>query len=149
MRRRTLCGKCPYSEFFWSVFSRTVRMRENTTRKALNTETFHAVGLSGNFSVVFYVFDVVQSSEYSPILTQTKKSENFLKSERLRSYQKVKMMKFEGGWDKLWGKKCFYRQRSTYKIVSLLPKSYFWREDWQLGCTAPSFDTFKNIFLIS
>ena len=78
-----------------------------------------------------------------------KKPENFLMSERLRSYQKVKMMKFEGGWDKLWGKKCFYRQRSTYKIVSLLPKSYFWREDWQLGCTAPSFDTFKNIFLIS
>ena len=72
-------------------------MRENTTRKALNTETFHAVELSGKFLAAFYVFDVVQSSEYSPILTQTKKTENFLMSERLRSYQKVKILKFERG----------------------------------------------------
>ena len=96
--RKALCEKCPYSEFFWSVFSYTVRMRENTIRKTLNTETFHAVGLSGKFSVVFYVFDVIRSSEYSSILTQNKKNpENFLMSEKLRSYQKVKMMKFEGG----------------------------------------------------
>ena len=49
--------KCPYWEFFWSVFSRVrteygdiqsispylVQMRENRTRKTPNTDTFRAV----------------------------------------------------------------------------------------------------------
>ena len=42
--------KCPYSEFFWSVFSHirsispySIRMRENTGQKISNTNTFHAV----------------------------------------------------------------------------------------------------------
>ena len=48
----SLCEKCPYSEFFWFVFSEfglnTERpysfwLRENRTRKTPNTDTFHAV----------------------------------------------------------------------------------------------------------
>ena len=52
-----LCKKCPYPEFFWSVFSQirteygyllckspySARMRENTDQKTPNTDTFHIV----------------------------------------------------------------------------------------------------------
>ena len=43
-------GKCFYSVFFWSVFSRIstkyrIKMRENTIRKTPNTDIFHAVFL--------------------------------------------------------------------------------------------------------
>ena len=38
---RSLHEKCPYLEFFWSVFYRIVKIR---TRKTPNTDTFHAVG---------------------------------------------------------------------------------------------------------
>ena len=40
----TLWGKCPYSEFFWSIFPYSVRMlAETRTRKTPNTDTFYAV----------------------------------------------------------------------------------------------------------
>ena len=35
--------KCSHSEFFWSVFSYSVRMWKNTDQKTPNTDTFHAV----------------------------------------------------------------------------------------------------------
>ena len=52
-----MCKKCPYSEIFWSVFSRirteyreilrippySGRMWENTDQKTPNTDTFHGV----------------------------------------------------------------------------------------------------------
>ena len=52
----SLHEKCPYSEFFWLVFSRIrteyreiprispdlVQIRENTEQKTPNTDTFHA-----------------------------------------------------------------------------------------------------------
>ena len=53
----TMLEKCPYSKFFWFVFSRiwtkygeifrispySVRIREIRTRKTANTNTFHAM----------------------------------------------------------------------------------------------------------
>ena len=47
----SLCEKCPYSEFLWSVFSRIQteyremqsKCRKLRTRETLNTDTFHAV----------------------------------------------------------------------------------------------------------
>ena len=55
--RKTLRKKCPYSELFWSVFSRirteyeeilcispySVRMSENTNQNNSETDTFYAV----------------------------------------------------------------------------------------------------------
>ena len=53
--KTTLREKYPYSEFFWSVFSRiqteygySVRLREMRTRKTPNTHNFHAVKLKQN-----------------------------------------------------------------------------------------------------
>ena len=53
---QALCKKCPYSEFLWPVFSAfglnterySVRIRENTDQKTLNTDTFHAAKNFGN-----------------------------------------------------------------------------------------------------
>ena len=42
VRRPTLREKCPYSEFFWSVFS-TFGLREKKDQKTPNTDTFCAV----------------------------------------------------------------------------------------------------------
>ena len=58
--KRTLREKCPYSEFFWSVFSRiwteyggifrislySAQMRKIRTRKFPNIDTFYAVEAS-------------------------------------------------------------------------------------------------------
>ena len=54
LEQLSLCEKCPYSEFFWSVFSRirteygekrsiSVQMRENTNQKNSEYGHFHAV----------------------------------------------------------------------------------------------------------
>ena len=56
--RLTLCEKCPYSEFFWSVFSRirtispySVRMWENTDQKNSEYEHFSR-SVKGCISIV-------------------------------------------------------------------------------------------------
>ena len=42
----TLLEKCPYSEFFWSVFSLIWTEHGEKRRKTPNTDTFHAVLIS-------------------------------------------------------------------------------------------------------
>ena len=44
LRRSSLCKKCPYSELFWSVFSRI------RTRITPNTDIFHALVISHKFN---------------------------------------------------------------------------------------------------
>ena len=52
---QSLRKKCPYSELFWSVFSRI------RSKIAPNMDTFHAVSLlePGNVDVLISVFDYI------------------------------------------------------------------------------------------
>ena len=52
---QSLRKTCPYSELFWSVFSRI------QSRITPNMDTFHAVSLlvPGNFDVLICIFDYI------------------------------------------------------------------------------------------
>ena len=61
----TIREKCPYSEFFWSVFSDCVSLRIQSecrkirTRKTPNTDTFHAVTSAKPSRISFYTSGLV------------------------------------------------------------------------------------------
>ena len=69
---------CPYSEFFWSVFSciqteygkilcispYSVRMREKQTRKTPNTDTFYAVPSLYQYSFFIQCFPLFYSNNF-------------------------------------------------------------------------------------
>ena len=69
----TLRKKCPYSEFFWSIFSRirteyreilgislySVQMRENTDQKTPNTDTFYAIIASQEVKLFLFIVETM------------------------------------------------------------------------------------------
>ena len=70
-RTQTLCEKCPYSEFYWSVFVRIQteyvdigvflliqsECGKIRTRKTPNTDTFHAVNLLFLLGLIWYTMN--------------------------------------------------------------------------------------------
>ena len=84
--------KCPYSEFFWSVFSRirteyreilrispySVRMWENKEQKTLNTDILHAVLLFSRYCFVkirylfkvlyWHMFQIIENENSPPLI---------------------------------------------------------------------------------